>query len=383
MSFTLEEGDEAKFDVILAKFDGYFVPKRNTIHERTRFYQRNQKQGESVESFVRSLSELAEHCDFGTIRDQQIRDRIVIGISDKTVKLQLKPDLTLETVIQIARQSELVKSRVTDQSSYAPKDLDEVHTKKKSVHPRGRKVKGKKEDSSEKQGQKKCGKCGRHHTEPEHCIARGKKCSKCQRVGHFAAVCWSKSVSEVRRNADDATKGSRDDHWFLGVLSSDSQQDNKWKVQLKVSGKAVVFKIDTGADITAISKTTFDSLPYQPKLHPSSIALFSAGQFKTAVTHCSKEYEVDIFVISGEHASNLLGRQTACEMGLVARLDEVDAELFGDIGLLKCEPVRIQLDKYAEPYRINTARRIPFLLMSQVEEELKRMEEGGVIERVT
>ena len=105
-SFTLEEGDGAKFDVILAKFDGRFVPKRNTIHERAWFYQRNQKQREAVESFVRSLYELAEHCDFGTIRDQQIRDRIIIGISDKTMspKLQLKSDLTLETAIQIARK---------------------------------------------------------------------------------------------------------------------------------------------------------------------------------------------------------------------------------------------------------------------------------------
>ena len=112
-SFTLEE-DEAKFDGILAKFNGHFVPKRNTIHERAGFYQRNQKQGESVESFVRSLYELAEHCDFGTIRDQQIRDRIVIGISDKTVsqKLQLKSDLTLETAIQIARQSEFCSLRL-------------------------------------------------------------------------------------------------------------------------------------------------------------------------------------------------------------------------------------------------------------------------------
>ena len=107
MSFTLAEWDEAKFDVIVAKFDGHVISKRNTIHERARFYQRNQKQGESVESFVRSLYELAEHCDFGTIREQQIRDRIVIWILDKTLsqKLQLKSDFTLETAIQIARQS--------------------------------------------------------------------------------------------------------------------------------------------------------------------------------------------------------------------------------------------------------------------------------------
>ena len=68
-------------------------------------------------------------------------------------------------------------------------DLDEVYTKKKSEHSRGRKAKGKKEDPSEKQGQKKSGKCGLHHTKPEHWLARVRKCSKCQRVGHFAAVC--------------------------------------------------------------------------------------------------------------------------------------------------------------------------------------------------
>ena len=67
-------------------------------------------------------------------------------------------------------------------------------------------------------------------------------------------------------------------------------------------------------------------------------------------------------------------------MGLVARLEEVDAELFGDIGLLKCEPVRIQLDSNAEPCCINTARRMPFPLMPQVEEGLKRMEEARVID---
>ena len=146
----------------------------------------------------------------------------------------------------------------------------------------------------------------------------------------------------MQRDDGVVAKGSGVDHWFLGALSGDSLEDNKWTVQLRVSGEPVDFKIDTGADITAMSKSTFDSLPNHPKLHPSRIVLFSpggelqcAGQFTTIMTRCNKNYEVDIFVISGEHASNLLGRQAACEMGLVPRLEEEDAELFGDIGLLK------------------------------------------------
>ena len=124
-------------------------------------------------------------------------------------KLQLKSDFTLETAIQRARQSEMVKSQATDQNFRASKDVDEVQSKKTPVSSRWRKKKGKKKDSSQKQTQKKGGRCSLHHTKPEQCFAKDKKSLKCQKAGHFAAVCWSKSVSEVNNSSGGgATNGS-------------------------------------------------------------------------------------------------------------------------------------------------------------------------------
>lgn len=44
------------------------------------------------------LFELAEYCEFGTSKDGQIQDRVVIGNADCDVsqKLQMEPELRLE-----------------------------------------------------------------------------------------------------------------------------------------------------------------------------------------------------------------------------------------------------------------------------------------------
>ncbi|CAB4017359.1 Hypothetical predicted protein [Paramuricea clavata] len=73
-TFRLEKGEEEEYQTVLAQFDAYFVPKRNVIHERARFYQRRQHAGDTVEAFIRSLYELAENCDFADARDEQVRD---------------------------------------------------------------------------------------------------------------------------------------------------------------------------------------------------------------------------------------------------------------------------------------------------------------------
>ena len=111
MSFGLTAEEAKQYNVLKAKFEAHFVVKRNVIFERAKFSLRSQQDGESVDNFITDLYCLAKYCEFGTLRDELIRDRIVVGIKDKKLseQLQLDSKLTLEKAITKTRQSETVR----------------------------------------------------------------------------------------------------------------------------------------------------------------------------------------------------------------------------------------------------------------------------------
>ena len=94
-----DEGDRLKYDKVKEKFDQYFLVRRNVIYERAKFNQRTQAD-ETAEEFITSLHCLAEHCNFGALKEEIIRDRIVVGVKDATLseKMQLESTLTLDIV---------------------------------------------------------------------------------------------------------------------------------------------------------------------------------------------------------------------------------------------------------------------------------------------
>lgn len=112
-SFDLNEEESQDYDVVKEKFESYFVVKRNVIYERAKFNSRIQGDNESVSEFITDLHKLAEQCEFQALKDELIRDRIVVGIKDRRLseRLQLDPKLTLEAATQQVKQSELVKSQ--------------------------------------------------------------------------------------------------------------------------------------------------------------------------------------------------------------------------------------------------------------------------------
>ena len=82
----------------MTKLDSFFKVRKNVIYERAKFNRRVQQPGETAEQFIIALYNLSESCKYGTMRNELLRDRLVVGIRDSALssKLQLDSDLTLE-----------------------------------------------------------------------------------------------------------------------------------------------------------------------------------------------------------------------------------------------------------------------------------------------
>ncbi|GBM72478.1 hypothetical protein AVEN_103961-1, partial [Araneus ventricosus] len=107
-SFGLSAEDSEKFDIVIKSFDDYFSPKKNTVIARYKFFNCVQRENESVDSFVTNLKVLAKDCDFETQEENLIRDLLIIGIKDITIKekLLIESDLHLDQAVQYCRAKE-------------------------------------------------------------------------------------------------------------------------------------------------------------------------------------------------------------------------------------------------------------------------------------
>ena len=158
VSFGLTADDAKQYELVKNRFESHFIVKRNIIFERAKFNLRSQQEGESVETFITDLHCLAEHCEFGVLKDELVRDKIVVGLKDKKLseKLQLDSKLTLEKAVTQARQSEAVKKQQGILQGTQPDppsaNVDQISKK------RGKGVKGKDQKDKPPRNSKLAGK---------------------------------------------------------------------------------------------------------------------------------------------------------------------------------------------------------------------------------
>lgn len=182
---------------------------------------------------------------------------------------------------------------------------------------------------------------------------------------------------------------------FLGTVTS--SKDKAWTVNIRLQGKEIVFKMDTGAEVTVISEKEYCTLERTKLEKPSRVLYGPArqplevlGQFSERLTYGEHSHSEDIFVVRDLH-NNLLGLTAITGLHLIQRINATHQgsadilkkfpKVFTGLGTLGGD-YTIRLKEDAHPFALYTPRRVPFSLRSQVQDELSRMEALGVISKV-
>ena len=306
------------------------------------------------------------------------------GTRDKRMseKLQLEADLTLESAKKSIRQKEAVRQQSKELATSTKQHLVEDVTRQTTRRP-PRSRAGTASKPQDSATPPKCIRCGRRkHQGNEKCPARNVICHNCKKRGHFKAHCLSKT--------SQASTGE--------VEAEEEGASSSWRSTVSLNNQAVEFKLDTGAEVTAVSEETYKRV-HGKRLQrsmrvlygPSYQSLQVLGQFRGRLTVKNLSRQETIFVVRGLK-NNLLGLPALTALKLVQRVESTYSSLadvkkefpqvFSGLGNFG-EPYTIKLKEDARPYALYTPRNVPIPLRGKVLDELNRMESLGVISKVS
>ncbi|UYV81477.1 K02A2.6-like, partial [Cordylochernes scorpioides] len=309
------------YDKVIECFESHFIPRCNIIYERARFNQRCQQEGEKVNEFITALHSLAEHCNFGMLHDELIRDRIVVGVRDRALseRMQLDTDLTLVKATLMAKQLESVKEQQS--SLYQQDSIDQIkkmpnHIKETKRHePKIRQFKSNQLGGSS-HGFTRCGNSNNHDW--KNCPAMNSYCSKCKKKGHYAKVCRSEAINEIKSEIA-----------FLGSVEDNSK---KWIVPIKVNNRQINFKIDTGADVNVLPLQNYHQSYQRIKLEksdkisqgPNGIPLETVGMIHVKLQNKGQHLNSKIYIVN-KLKQPLLSGETSEKLNIVRMIQQLSS----------------------------------------------------------
>ncbi|UYV77006.1 hypothetical protein LAZ67_14002793 [Cordylochernes scorpioides] len=305
---------------VIECFESHFIPRRNIIYERARFNQRCQQEGEKVNEFITALHSLAEHCNFGMLHDELIRDRIVVGVRDRALseRMQLDTDLTLVKATLMAKQLESVKEQQS--SLYQQDSIDQIkkmpnHIKETKRHEQKIRQFKSNQLGGSSHGCTRCGNSNNHDW--KNCPAMNSYCSKCKKKGHYAKVCRSEAINEIKSEIA-----------FLGSVEDNSK---KWIVPIKVNNRQINFKIDTGADVNVLPLQYYYQSFQRIKLEksdkilqgPNGIPLETVGMIHVELQNKGQHLNSKIYIVD-KLKQPLLSGESSEKLNIVKeQLDEM------------------------------------------------------------
>ena len=157
-----------------------------------------------MHNFITQVHTQTDNCDYGTIRDQLIRDRIVVGVTDNKLREQLMDveDLDLATSIRKAKLYVTHHAQASKLVGEADDNLDAVYKPNTG------------------RASNKCQFCNRDFHHRDKCPAKNAVCFNCKEKSHWARskCCKGKKTAST---ANEVTQESEEmESLFLGSDSS-------------------------------------------------------------------------------------------------------------------------------------------------------------------
>lgn len=358
--------DKYKLDTVTQKFDEHFEPKTFVKLYMKKFDECMQKPTESFSTYLARLKDIAQYCNFGDTLDNQLCKQLSNGVKDRELRDKLwADDLTLD---QIIKKAHLHEQRKQSQE-VSPGASADVHSFRGRSHSRGRgrgrgNSRGHRNGASSYgqyqgnagrgQGQghsgnnKSCGHCGRTHQKGS-CPAYGKVCKKCYKRNHFAVVCRSTEAPSGKRVYEATSDHKNDNEYELvdtfndihvwSVAANDKQNARVWNKNMYVENAKsnVTFKLDTGAQVSILSKDTYDRLNVKPPLYRSNTRLYGLGQNQVypigkvnLKCDCNgKDYDIECEVVDNR-VPNLLSLAHCEQLQLIRLVGTVETDKVGE-----------------------------------------------------
>ena len=382
-----------RFDELTEILRRHLKPKKLVVAERFRFHKKTQKEGETIAVFETELRKLSSSCEFGEFREQALRDQFIVGIkSENTQRKLLSQDRTFQQALQIAIADEIseTETRNLQMQGYGREQLvvQAVHeTRRPKVHYKNK---------------RKCYRCNEDHP-GQTCKYMNAVCHLCKKVGHLARACRGKKPTTTNIVDAQSTPQPTAEPTDYSLFTLSTTQ-NAVTVDVDMDGKKVNMIVDTGAAVSLISEKTFYEHWGEEKLQQAdditltsytgqSIAVL--GKIEPEIKYNAQTVRMPILVVKGDRP-NLLGRNILVVMRMdwpnllsiqqsvtSSKLVEEFPNVFSEgLGTLKGAKVEIYVDETIQP-RFHKARPVPYAMKEKIEDELKRLENDGIIEPVT
>ena len=258
-TFREREPSSLPLHKLYTLFRQHFMPGRNVNHSRANFFDSKRKNGETAEDVCKRILEIEKNCEFETITAAELLASNFLSVIGKSTG-----DYDLKKKI---RKSDMLVEAITDAiHEHMYKKLnDSPETEEKKIrYLRKRKTRPTKEQPDKPTSFKKvdCNRCRTPNWSRQHeCHARGNKCAKCGKMGHFAKCC--RASKEVNHIMEEETSSAGEDDWTPNKIYSVKQKIHSTRsinnngpefftVAELVNNRPIKFIIDSGSPVTLI-----------------------------------------------------------------------------------------------------------------------------------